>query len=351
MPVGRRAHGRVPVGESWPQARNAAGGRRLQLGGIKLADADLAVITPSYAPDLELCSDLNESVLRNTPGAVRHYIITPRRDVKLFSRLRGTRTEVLSVDEVLPRHVLPVPGANFWLNVRRPWPPVRGWAMQQVIKLQIAAQVNVGLLLLADSDVLLVRPVSAETFRVGGRTRFYRRDNEIDSSMQRHLLWSDVAGKLLGVPPAPPPHPDYISPFNVWERRIAIALQERIQQTTGRHWLDAITGQLHFSEFVLYGMFIDKVLGARANVTETRSMFCHSYWKRTPLDTAGADKFVREMPPDDVAIMISAKSGTPLEVRRKTLLMHQKNLANTPAAGGGLRAQQSTWGMMKGCRD
>lgn len=281
--------------------------------------ADLAFVTPSYAPDLELCSDLNESVLRNTPGPVRHYIITPRRDVKLFSRLRGTRTEVLSVDEVLPRHVLSVPGANFWLNVRCPWPPVRGWVMQQVIKLQMATQVNVGLLLMADSDVLLVRPVTAETFCVGGRTPFYRLDNEIGSDMPRHLVWHDVACKLLGVPPAPLPLPDYISPFNVWERRIAIALQERIQQTTGRHWLDAITGQMHFSEFVLYGMFVDKVLGTRANVTETRSMFCHSYWKRTPLDTAEADKFVRETPPGDVAIMISAKSGTPLEVRRKSV--------------------------------
>jgi Family of unknown function (DUF6492) len=303
-----------------------------------LADADLAVITPSYAPDLELCSDLNESVLRNTPGAVKHYIVIPRRDVKLFSRLRGTRTEVLSADEVLPRRVLPVPGANFWLNVRRPWPPVRGWVMQQVIKLQMAAELNVGLLLLADSDVLLVRPVSAETFRVAGRTRFYRRDNEIGSDMLRHLVWCDVACKLLGVPPEPPPHPDYISPFNVWERHIVIALQERIQQTTGRHWLDAITGQMHFSEFVLYGMFIDKVLGANAKVTETRSMLCHSYWKRTPLDIATAGKFVREMPPDNVAIMISAKSGTPLEVRRKTLTYAPGNLANTPAPGGGLSA-------------
>ena len=128
--------------------------------------AGLAVITPSYAPDLELCSDLNESVLRNTPSQVTHYIITPRRDVRLFSRLRGTRTEVLSVDEVLPRRVLPVAGANFWLNLRRPFTPVRGWVMQQVIKLQMATQLNADLLLLADSDVRLVRPVTAETFRV-----------------------------------------------------------------------------------------------------------------------------------------------------------------------------------------
>jgi hypothetical protein len=277
------------------------------------------VITPSYAPDLELCAALNESVLLNTPGPVRHYIITPARDVKLFSRLRGTRTEVLSVDEVLPWRVLPVPGANFWLNLRRPWPPVRGWVMQQIIKLQMAAHVHADLLLLADSDVVLVRPVTGETFRADGRTRFYRRDKEISSAKPRHVRWNDVACTLLGVPPEPPPLPDYISPFNVWDRHIAIALQGWIKQTTGKHWLDAVGAQLHFSEFVLYGVFADKVLGGQGNVTETDSMLCYNYWKRTPLDIAAGERFIREMPAQDVAIMISAKSGTPLEVRRRIL--------------------------------
>ena len=40
----------------------------------------LAVVTPSYAPDLELCRDLNRSVLEWTPADVHHHIIVPRRD-------------------------------------------------------------------------------------------------------------------------------------------------------------------------------------------------------------------------------------------------------------------------------
>ena len=162
--------------------------------------AELAVITPSYALDLELCSDLNESVLRNTPVAVKHYIITPGRDLKLFSRLRSTRTEVLSVDEILPWHFLSAPAVNFWLNLRRPWPPVRGWVMQQVIKLQMARQVNADLLLLADSDVRLVRPVTSDKFRVDGQTLFFRMDKEVGADMPRHVLWYDAASRLLGVP-------------------------------------------------------------------------------------------------------------------------------------------------------
>jgi hypothetical protein len=281
--------------------------------------AELAVITPSYALDLELCSDLNESVLRNTPVSVRHYIITPRRDLKLFSRLRGTRTEVLSVDEVLPWHVLSVPAVNFWLNLRRPWPPVRGWVMQQVIKLQMARQVNADLLLLADSDVRLVRPVTSDKFRVDGQPLFFRLDKEVGSDMPRHVLWYDAASMLLGVPSAPPPLPDYISPFNVWDRRIVLAMLERIERATGSHWLDAVAGRMHFSEFFLYGVFVDKALGSQVSVRGTSSMFCRGYWKHRPLDLTEGLRFVQDMPAEDVAIMISAKSGTSLEVRRKIL--------------------------------
>jgi len=283
------------------------------------AAADLAVITPSYAPDLELCSDLNESVLRNTPESVKHYIVTPGSAVKQFARLRGTRTEVLSIDEVLPQHVLRIPGMNFWLNVRYPFPPVRGWVMQQIVKLQMAAQVNAELLLLADSDVRMVRPVTSNAFRIDGRPRFYRKDNEVDTRLPRHLIWYNIACKLLGVPSDSPPVPDYVNAFNVWDRNIVLAMQDRIQQTTGKPWIDAVAGQMHVGEFMIYGVFVDKVLGARANVAPADTMLCHSYWKAIPLDSAKAAEFVRKMPDGDVAIMISAKSGTPLEVRRNAL--------------------------------
>lgn len=47
--------------------------------------SELAVITPSYALDFELCTELNASVLSHTPDSVAHYIITPRRDLKIFA--------------------------------------------------------------------------------------------------------------------------------------------------------------------------------------------------------------------------------------------------------------------------
>lgn len=280
----------------------------------------LAVLTPSYAPDLELCRDLNRSVMEWTPDDVQHHIIVPRRDLQRFASLRGPRTTLWTVDELLPRRLLAVPGANAWVNLRRPYPPVRGWVMQQLVKLHAAAELDADEWLLADSDVVFVRPITAQTFRRDGRLCFYRRQDAVHESMPRHLAWHAVARRLLGLPDTgPPPLPDYISPVNAWDRTTVLALRDRIEQVAGRHWLDVIGSELHISEFVLYGVFVDAVLGRSAGVVADESMLLHAYWPTTPLSPVDARSFVRELPPDHVAVMISAKSHTPMHVRREAL--------------------------------
>ena len=86
-------------------------------GGTALAK--LAIITPSYAPDFELCRDLNASVLAHTPASTQHYVIY-RTVTSGFPSMRGPRTQVWSVDQLLPRYVIGVPRSNFWVNLRRP---------------------------------------------------------------------------------------------------------------------------------------------------------------------------------------------------------------------------------------
>jgi hypothetical protein len=92
-----------------------------------------------------------------------------------------------------------------------------------------------------------------------------------------------------------------------------------VERAAGRPWLDAIGSQLHVSEFILYGVFVDRVLGESAGVFPASSMLCHTYWNRTPMNSGDVDGFIRELSPDDVAVMISAKSRTTLDVRRQVL--------------------------------
>lgn len=112
-----------------------------------------------------------------------------------------------------PRSVLALPflrlnfgggqPAPLWVNLRRPYPPLRGWIIQQLVKLAVASQMSEKIIVTADSDLIFVRPVTAETFAPGGRPRLYRLDDGVDNSLPRHMRWHAVARDLVGLA-APP---------------------------------------------------------------------------------------------------------------------------------------------------
>ena len=276
----------------------------------------MAVITTSFATDFELCSDLNRSVLNYSPDSIHHYIIVPEADLNLFGRLAGSRTHIRCESDLLPRSFIRVPFSKFTVNLRRPFPPVRGWILQQVIKLAAVAASEHDVVLLVDSDIEFVRPFGLETFVRDGVVRFYGRVNEINETLPRHIVWHKVARALLGLPPAQLPYTDYVSSLLAWNPAIVRRMLDRVATTTGRPWANVIAGQLHFSEWTLYGVYVDNVVGAPANSFASDDPLCLAYWDRTPLTLDGAVDFLSGVRPTDLAAMISAKSRTPLAFRR-----------------------------------
>jgi hypothetical protein len=134
----------------------------------------LSVVTPSYAPDFPLFRELHASVLTWTTDDVVHHVVVPRRDVRLFSELAGPRCRVLALEDNVPRRMVGIPGRNVYVNVRRPFPPIRGWVMQQLLKLDLARTIGTRLVLLIDSDIVLVRPFGTDDLIRNGAARFYR---------------------------------------------------------------------------------------------------------------------------------------------------------------------------------
>jgi hypothetical protein len=279
--------------------------------------SELAVLTPSFRGDAGLFADLHRSVLEFTPPDTVHHVFVPLRDKHLFARYQGPRCQIRTSSELLPRRYVRVGRGDSYVSARRPWPPVRTWITQQALKLAAAAQLDADVVLVADSDVVLVRPVRAGRFVVDGRRCLYREEKGVTADMERHVIWHQVARDLFGLPPSPPPPlPDYVSSFNFWDPAVVRAIQRRISETTGRNWLDAFTAQLHISEFILYGVFVDEVLSASGPLPPADPAVCHNTWQRTPLDHDGAVAFADRLGPDAVAMMISAKSRTPEDIRR-----------------------------------
>jgi hypothetical protein len=275
----------------------------------------MAVMTKSFAPDFELCAGLNRSVLDNCPDAIQHHIVVPRSDLKLFGRLAGPRTHIRCESDFLPSTFVPVPFSNITVNLARPFPPVRGWIQQQVVKFAAVAASEDDVVLVADSDVEFFRPFTAETFVREGNVRFFCKPNQIDERLPRHLTWHSVARALLGLPLAKPPYADYISSPLAWNPVMVRRMLARVAATTGRPWPDVIAAQLQFSECVLYGVFVDSVAGAPANSFASDDSLCLVYWQKTPLNLNSVGQFIRRVRPTDIAAVIQSKSQTPPAVR------------------------------------
>ncbi len=277
----------------------------------------MAVITKSYAPDFELCAALNRSVLDNSPDEVEHRIVVPRSDFSLFSQLKGARTQIRCESDLLPRRFVRLPFVNIIINLQRPFPPVRGWIQQQMIKLAAIAASDDDVVLVVDSDAEFVRPFTADTFIRDGVVRFFRDPgNPIDKRLRRHMVWHRVARELLGLPPAEPPYPDYISSPLAWDPKIVRQMLAHVATTTRRPWATAIGGKLDFSECILYGLFVDCAIGAPANSFACNDSLCSVYWEQKPLNPDSAMEFLRSIRSTDVAAVIQSNSLTPMAVRR-----------------------------------
>src|SRR5262249_23483442 len=154
-----------------------------------------------------LFAQLHRSVLEFTSDDTVHHVIVPWAHRSHFARYASKRCRIWTHPELLPwRYVrLPLPPGGVWINSARPWPPVRGWVMQQAAKIAAARAVEADAVLLADSDVVLVRPTTAEKFMVDGQLTLFRKQDAVSAGMKRHIIWHQVARDLLGLPASPPP--------------------------------------------------------------------------------------------------------------------------------------------------
>jgi hypothetical protein len=310
-------------------APNGNGGTRMP---IPMTMNELAVVTPSFGPDAELFADLHRSVLRHTASDVVHHVIVPAAHREIFAGYAGPRCRVWTEPELLPRRYWHLPRFGVRINLRRPWPPVRGWVLQQALKIAAAGLLDVDVVLIADSDVVLVRDITARTFVEDGKLRLFRMPDAVHGGMPDHVRWHQVAHRLLGLPgPGNPPLTDYVSSLNIWSPRVIRAMQQRITEVTGRDWIDAVTTSLHISEFILYGVFVDEIVAGSGPRHPGDDTICHNYWGRTPLDLDQALAFADSLGPDAVGMMISAKSHTAQDVRTAAIRRCAEVAGSTPA--------------------
>ncbi len=276
------------------------------------------MITPSYAPDFERCRLLVESVERHAAEHLRHYLIVDRRDQRLFASLRSRRTEVLLKQDVLPGFLrqLPLLKGWWWAGLRA---PVRGWIVQQLVKLSVDRAIDTDVYVFVDSDTFLLRafdPWLAQ--RPAGVPLFREQGAALLSAM--NTRWHAVAAERLGLTLTPPFDVNYVTQLVTWRRDALIALHARLESQHGRPWAETLLGLETLSEYVLYGVFVEHGLGVgRAGHYLESSIQTLNYWGTRPLDESALAAWLATLQPEHLGAMVSAKSGTEVGGLRRVL--------------------------------
>jgi hypothetical protein len=281
-----------------------------------MSDNRIAVITPSFERDFALCRSLNKSVVEFMPSGVQHYIVVDSRDVRLFSQLANSRTLVIAKEDVLPGGFKRLPGMNRWYS-RDTLLPISGWLVQQIAKIAMAMRLDEPTLLMVDSDATFVRDVDPRIFTRDGRTRLFKSSGAIvgkTSAMEYHITWHENAARLLGIPAAPLPLDDYIGQVISWRRELVLGMCQHIESVTNASWFKSIARTLQVSEYLLYGVYVERVAQSDA-IWVDENPRCNSYWHDRPVAHHEISDFVASLNPEDLALMISAHSSTDLRVR------------------------------------
>ncbi len=306
-----------------------------------------ALVTPSFYLDYDICRILIESVHRHVPEDVKHYLIVSADDVKLFKGFADSRTRVLVQEEVVQERFWRVPFARRW-RVNMHTLPIRGWIWQQMVKMSIAQGIDADAYMCIDSDCFFVKPFDPRSLVQDGKVPIFREEKDFYKTHDDTQKWAVVSRQLLRLPPLSQPYSvGYVNSWALWRRDVLTKLQQRVSNGGNpTAWLYRLGRNMRFSEYSLYGMFVDHVLTLEQSGHYGFGRHLSlDHWSEQPFDGAGLDEFKRQLK-DEAIVMINARSRTsPAENPKDVRLLSRKRLAEA-----GYRLQTAGHGPGRGSR-
>lgn len=269
-----------------------------------------ALVTPSYWMDVEQCRYLLETVERWVHERVRHYLIVADRDLKYFKPLLNSRTSLIVAEDIIPRWLFRFPGMRrFWLSLRTR--PVKNWILQQIVKLSAPTAISEDVLLYADSDMFFITPFDPLHYERDGAVPLFAESGQ-RGLLPTHEHWQVICSNLLGVPGQTDFDLNYVGQLIWWRRRNALAAVRRVEDVAGRAWQEVIASRWTFSEYILYGLHSDRILGGQSGHWRDGLIRTLCYWETDPLDVAGLERLKAQREAHHHSVMISSKSHTPV---------------------------------------
>lgn len=283
----------------------------------------VALLTPTYGRDLELCTLLCESVDRHVIAFSKHYLLVPDCDLPLFAHLASERRVVIPASAYLPDWLRPLPRIiqrkrrQFWWSLRAK--PVSGWHVQQFLKIAATISLPHQRYCILDSDVVFFRDFDLSRFEYPNPIPLLTMTNAVIAEQPRHSRWVETSHQLLGYPTPPLPASDFIGHIIFWDQQTTRALTSRLEAVTGLDWIDALCKTREFSEYMLYGFFVQNDPASSAVHRAVPTTPCVSYWEQPTLSRGELNQLLESANQHDVAFSIASFSGTPVETIRAAI--------------------------------
>ena len=283
----------------------------------------VALLTPTYGRDLELCTLLCESVDRHVTSFSKHYLLVPDCDLSLFAHFGSERRVVLPASMFLPKWLRPLPRVvqrkrrQYWWSFRTK--PVSGWHVQQYLKIAATISLPHQRFCILDSDVVFFRNFDLARFEYPNSIPLLNMPDEVTANQIRHSRWVDTSHRLLGLPTPPLPASDFIGHIIFWDQRTTRAMTSRIEAVTSLDWVEALCRTRDFSEYMLYGYFAQDDAGFSGRHNLTSRTPCVSYWDQPKLSRGELNQLLRGAETCDVAFSVASFSGTPVATIRAAI--------------------------------
>ncbi|MBT9317474.1 DUF6492 family protein [Leptothoe spongobia] len=304
-----------------------------------MTELTYAFITPSYAPDFQRCQLLCWSIKQFISFPINHYIVVDSTDYKLFSQLADKNTKILTKEEIFPPWFRKVPfltKKNVWINLQGyksgNW-LLRGWLVQQLIKLSAAEYTSEEVLIFADSDAAFITRFDVRNLVdiEQNQVRLFRVPHTTDHDYKldgngNGKKWKDAAKRLLSLPKESNYYDFYVSQIVTWRRSNLLKLYAHIEEKYNENWLKVMSGERDLSEYVLYGLFVNYVLGEGAgHYDDHLQKICQSYWKEESMSFDEVKEFVRIAKSKGFkSVMVSAKSDIDISIEQFQSMLFQK---------------------------
>ncbi|MDI9246696.1 DUF6492 family protein [Marinobacter sp. CHS3-4] len=261
---------------------------------------DIALVTPTWAGDIDhfrvMRASLEQSPLANVP----HYVVVQTEDLSEFEEFRGrSGLTLLTTRDVLPAEVehrrvkARVLAKRFGRNFTRicgslkrtlswpSWPSYTGWHTQQLCKLKLARDLNVGTVVVIDSDVLVTPHANVDDFFSDSGVVCFARWQEKSKLEGKVRNWTVESERLVGAEANGSEVNVYFDTPFVLDRNLLTSALNHLESKSGKHWWSALLASppRRWSEFGYYKTFLAST--ANQEVVQWREPWFFRYIRDT----------------------------------------------------------------------